>query len=82
MAAKQIVGKRMFTSDQEFQMMKLVLDKFLWVGTVVIVYGAYLMAVKADITDSLLMIAAGVIVFIIFIVMLVRDYEWSKRARR
>jgi len=79
--AKQITGKRTFTPDQEFQMMKMVLDKFLWVGTVVIVYGAYLMAVKADITDSLLMIAAGIVVFIIFIAMLVRDYEWSKRAK-
>jgi len=81
MAAKQIVGKRTFTPDQEFQMMKMVLDKFLWVGTVIIVYGAYLMAVKADITDSLLMIAAGIVVFIIFIALLVRDYEWSKRAK-
>jgi len=79
--AKQIVGKRTFTPQQEFEMMKMVLDKFLWVGTVIIVYGAYLMAVKADVVDSLLVIAAGIVVFIIFIALLVRDYEWAKRAR-
>jgi len=79
MTAQQITGKRTFTPQQEFEMMKLVLDKFLWIGTVIVAYGFYLMAVKTDITDSLLMIAAGAIVFIIFIVLLVRDYEWAKK---
>ena len=74
-----IKGKRRFTPEQEFEMMKLVLDKFLWLGLVIMVYGTYLLAVKADITDSLLMIAAGIVVFIIFIALLVRDYEWAKR---
>jgi len=81
MVAKKIVGKRTFTPEQEFEMMKLVLDKFLWIGVVIMVYGAYLMAVKADIADSLLMIAASIIIFIIFIVLLIRDYEWTKRAK-
>ena len=81
MAGKTITGKRTFTSDQEFQMMKMVLDKFLWIGVVVMVYGAYLLAVKADITDSLLLIAAAIVIFIIFIVLLIRDYEWTKRAK-
>ena len=80
MASKLITGKRAFTSQQEFDMMKLVLDKFLWIGTIIVLYGFYLMAVKTDVTDSLLMIAAGAIVFIIFIILLVRDYEWAKKA--
>ena len=77
--AQQITGKRTFTPQQEFDMMKLVLDKFLWIGMIIVLYGFYLMAVKTDITDSLLMIAAGAVVFIIFIVLLVRDYEWAKK---
>lgn len=71
--------KTKFTPQQEFEMMKMVLDKLLWIGVAIILYGTYLMAVKADVIDSLLMIAAGIIVFIIFIVLLVRDYEWSKK---
>lgn len=79
--ATEIKGKKTFTSQQEFEMMKLILDKFLWIGTIIVLYGFYLMAVKTNVTDSLLMIAAGAIVFIIFIVLLVRDYEWAKRAK-
>ena len=79
MAAKTNKGKKAFTSQQEFEMMKLVLDKFLWIGTVIVLYGFYLMTVKTEISDSLLMIAAGAIVFILFIVLLVRDYEWTKK---
>jgi len=80
MAAQKITGKRTFSSQQEFEMMKLILDKFLWIGAAIVLYGFYLMAVKTDVVDSLLMIAAGAIVFIIFIVLLVRDYEWAKKA--
>ena len=57
----------------------MLLDKFLWLGLVVIVYGAYLMAVKADVLNSLLMMGVGIVVFIIFVALLVRDYEWTKR---
>ena len=79
MAEETKSGKKKLTPDQEFQMMKMVLDKFLWLGLVVIVYGAYLMAVKADVLNSLLMMVVGIIVFIIFVALLVRDYEWTKR---
>lgn len=81
MAKEIITGKRKFTPDQEFQMMKMVLDKFLWIGVVVIVYGAYLMAVKSNIIDSLLMMVVGIVMFIIFMAVLVRDYEWAKRSK-
>ncbi len=79
MAKEETSGKKKLTPDQEFQMMKMVLDKFLWLGLVVIVYGAYLMAVKADVLNSLLMMVVGIVVFIIFVALLVRDYEWTKR---
>lgn len=77
MAAKT---KKKLTPEQEFEMMKLVLNKILWIGVVVILYGGYQMAVKADVLDSLLFMAAGVIIFIIFIAMLVKDYEWARRS--
>ena len=73
--------KRTLTPQQEFELMKMVLDKLLWIGVVVIVYGAYLMAIKANVIDSLLMIAVGIVVFIIFVALLIRDYEWAKKAQ-
>jgi len=34
-------GKKRLTQDQEFQIMKLVLDKFLWLGFVLMAFGMY-----------------------------------------
>ncbi len=72
-------AKKKLTPEQEFEMMKMVFDKLLWIGVVIILYGGYQMAVKADVLDSLLFLAAGIVIFIIFIVLLIKDYEWAKR---
>lgn len=80
--AKTYSGKRTLSASQEFDMMKLVLDKFLWLGTLVLGYGLWLMLTGgfAALADSLLVMAAGAIIFILFITLLIRDYEWAKRA--
>ena len=71
----------MLTPEQEFDIMKLVLDKFLWIGAIILLYGGWVMlgGTAQDITDSLLIIAAGAIILIAMLVLLVRDYEWAKR---
>lgn len=71
----------MLTPEEEFDIMKLVLDKFLWIGTIILLYGGWIMlkGTREAITDSLLIIAAGAIILILMLVLLVRDYEWAKR---
>ena len=44
--AKGKIKKRL-TQDQEFQIMKLVLDKFLWLGFLVLAYAVYLGVILA-----------------------------------
>ena len=68
------MAKKRLTADQEFQVMKLVLDKFLWIGFAIMFYGVYLMF-NATIAEGISWVAAGAILLILFIVIIVREYE-------
>lgn len=72
--------KKYLTREEEFAILKLVLDKFLWGGLIVLLYGLYKLESRgvAGLADSLYIIGAGVIIFILFIVLLVREYEVTK----
>jgi hypothetical protein len=67
--------KKRLTHDQEFQIMKLVLDKFLWLGFVVLAYAVYLGAVKDDFGPALAWGISGVVILVLFMVLIVREYE-------
>ncbi len=70
-----------FTPEQEFDMMRLVMDKILWIATIILIYGLYVMWTGGidAIVDSFLIIVLSAAVFIIFIVMVSKHYEWTKR---
>ena len=69
--------KKKLTQQQEFEIMKLVLDKFLWLGTVLIGVAMYFM-VRGDVQPNLPLLLSGVIVLVIFVILIVREYEISK----
>lgn len=73
-------GKKQLTEDQEFQIMKLVLDKFLWLGFLVMVYGLWQLLSKGwnALSDALLTFIAGAIILVVFMVIIVREYEIVK----
>ena len=66
--------KRRLTSSEEFDIMKLVLDKFLWIGTGLMAWGLY-NSIASNATDGLYYIVAGAVVLIIFSVIIVREFE-------
>jgi len=66
--------KHRLTQDQEFQLLKLVLDKFLWIGLGIMLFGFYQL-VQSQITSGVSWIVAGVIVLLLFIILLVKHYE-------
>ncbi len=70
--------KKRLTRDEEFQIMKLVLDKFLWLGFGIMVYGLYLMAALSEITKGIWFLFGGAIVLIIFLILIVKEYEIVK----
>lgn len=67
--------KKRLTQDQEFQIMKLVLDKFLWMGFVVLGYAVYLGVVADDWGPSIAWGISGVIILVLFMMLIIREYE-------
>lgn len=70
--------KKRLTQDQEFQIMKLVLDKFLWLGFIVLAYAVYLGAVMDTWGPAIAWGISGVIILVLFMMLIVREYEILK----
>lgn len=74
MALKTPSIKKRLTQSEEFEIMKLVLDKFLWLGFGIMAFGLYKM-----VTDTLLTgiawLIAGIVVLLLFMVIIVKEYE-------
>ena len=72
--------KKRLTQQQEFEIMKLVLDKFLWLGFAIMAYGLWtLLTLGMDaVRDAMLMFVAGAVVLIVFLALIVREYEIIK----
>jgi hypothetical protein len=66
--------KRRLTSAEEFQVMSLVLDKFLWIGTALMGWGLF-QAIAGDGNTGLYFILTGAIVLVLFSVIIVREFE-------
>ena len=62
------------TPTEEFEIMKLVLDKFLWLGFVIMGLGLFSIF-QGDFSGGLTWIIVGAIVLILFIVIIVKEFE-------
>ncbi|MBI4438813.1 hypothetical protein HY640_02685 [Candidatus Woesearchaeota archaeon] len=69
--------KRKLSVEQEFEIMKLVLDKFLWLGFGIMAYGLYRIYTSTELRDFYVMLV-GASVLLLFIWILVREYEVAK----
>lgn len=72
--------KKRLTQTEEFEVMRLVLDKFLWLGFGVMAYGLYIMitgatAVAGAVTRGITFLVIGAIVLVLFMVLIVKEYE-------
>ncbi|RMF55466.1 hypothetical protein D6745_02090 [Candidatus Woesearchaeota archaeon] len=71
--------KKRLTQAEEFDIMKLVLDKFLWLGMGIMAYGFWLMIATAKpIMQGLSITIAGAIVLVLFLIIIVKEYEVVK----
>ena len=71
--------KRRMTPDQEFEIMRMVLDKFLWLGFVIMAFGLYLMIRSPELLyKGFTLIIAGGIVLILFTILIVKEFEIIK----
>lgn len=66
--------KRRLSEQQEFEIMKLILDKFLWLGFIMMGFGLYQMF-AVGIPIGLMWMVIGAILLILFMVLIVKEYE-------
>ena len=66
--------KRRLSEAHEFEIMKLVLDKFLWLGFGIMAFGVYKMFYDT-LQTGLTWIVAGAIILFLFTWIIVKQYE-------
>lgn len=71
-------AKKRMTEDQEFQIMKLVLDKFLWLGFIVMGWGMYTAIKDLAIFPGLWYMLGGAVLLGLFVYIIVKEYEIVK----
>ncbi len=59
-------NKLRLSREEEFEILKIVFDKFLWIGTIISLYGLYLLFDKGTVPSKGL-IAIGIGVFFLFL---------------
>ena len=69
--------KKRLTPSEEFEIMKLVLDKFLWVGIIIMAFGLYKIFTGTSMS-GFSMIIIGAIILVIFLILIVKEYEIVK----
>ena len=67
-------SKRRLAGHEEFEIMKLVLDKFLWLGTALLGWGLYV-SISADFKDGIWYILTGAIVMLVFAWVIIKEFE-------
>jgi len=71
--------KRHLTRQEEFDILKLILDKFLWLGVLIMGYGFYrIVSLSQDLWYWLAVMLGGAILLLIFMAVLVREYNFMK----
>ncbi|MDP3698652.1 MAG: hypothetical protein Q8R47_03625 [Nanoarchaeota archaeon] len=71
-------GKKRLSEAQEFEILKLVLDKFLWLGFVVMGWGMYLSLTAENVLEGVWHMIAGAVLLLLFLVIIVKEYEIVK----
>ena len=69
--------KKRLTPSEEFEIMKLVLDKFLWLGFGIMAFGLYKIA-ETGTSAGFTYIVIGAVLLLLFIALIVREYEIVK----
>lgn len=69
--------KKRLSEQQEFEIMKLVLDKFLWLGFILMAFGLY-QTFANSLINGLIWIGSGTVLLILFVILIIKEYELIK----
>jgi hypothetical protein len=69
----------MITKQEEFEIMKLVLDKFLWLGVLIMAFGFYLLVTGGEqFWTGFSVLVAGSLVMLLFMWIIMKEYNYVK----
>ncbi len=66
--------KRRLTHTEEFDVMKLVMDKFLWLGTAFVGWGLY-QSIVDTFMNGIWFIASGAVIMLLFAWIIIKEFE-------
>lgn len=70
----------MITKSEEFEILKLVLDKFLWVGVFLMLYGFYrIVHLNENFWFGFSVLVGGAFLMMLFMWILMKEYNYVKR---
>jgi len=69
--------KKRLTHSEEFEIMKLVLDKFLWLGVGVMAFGLFSI-LFIGLLPGIIITGLGAIILVLFLILILREYEKIK----
>lgn len=72
---KRSSSKKKLSNEQEFQIMKLVLDKFLWLGFIVMGWGVFKVLDTSMLRPGMWYVGVGALLLLLFVVIIVKEYE-------
>ncbi len=71
--------KRAITKQEEFEILKLVLDKFLWLGVFIMGYGFYLIVTLSEsFWYGISVLSVGALILLLFVWILMKEYNYVK----
>lgn len=73
-----MIMKKHLTRQEEFDILKIILDKFLLLGIFLLAYGMYKIVESANLLLGLSIIIGGSVLLLILAIVLVREYEFIK----
>lgn len=73
-------SKKHLTRQEEFDIMRMILDKFLWLGVLLMAYGFYLVLnpLRMNVSMGLLVMLGGAVLLIVFMQILMKEYYFMK----
>jgi len=69
--------KRRLSEKEEFEVMKLILDKFLWLGFGIMAFGIY-RSLMYSFKAGVWFIVAGAILLLLFVWFVIREFEFAR----
>ena len=77
--AKKKRQKYHLTKAEEFQVLKIVLDKYLWIGAIALMYGCFMIVNKEqDLVLGIIITLIGAAVLLLFTAIVSRDLNYKK----